>query len=147
MTTITTPSSLALVPSLKTAWQDVDSSRRHVRRISPLGALRRLEQQNRVIADIDRVIAGGGVFKKPTNLLHTRRPRNMLKRVETGQFNTRREIGSAPSLRCGITKEAAQTTAERVQGPAAPSTLSLSPQKCVDVGKGHRIKRSHLRRQ
>ena len=26
MTTITTPSSLALVPSLKTAWQDVDSS-------------------------------------------------------------------------------------------------------------------------
>src|SRR5437763_14051542 len=26
MTTITTPSSLALVPSLETAWQDVDSS-------------------------------------------------------------------------------------------------------------------------
>jgi hypothetical protein len=26
MTTITTPSSLALAPSLKTAWQDVDSS-------------------------------------------------------------------------------------------------------------------------
>jgi hypothetical protein len=26
MTTTTTPSSLALVPSLKTAWQDVDSS-------------------------------------------------------------------------------------------------------------------------
>ena len=26
MTTVTTPSSLALVPSLETAWQDVDSS-------------------------------------------------------------------------------------------------------------------------
>jgi hypothetical protein len=27
MTTVTTPSSLALVPSLETAWQDVDSLR------------------------------------------------------------------------------------------------------------------------
>ena len=34
-----------------------------------------------------------------------------------------------------------------MQGPAAPSTASLGFQKRVDVGNGHRTKRSHPRRQ
>src|SRR5262249_31625183 len=40
MTTITTPSSLALVPSLETAWQDVDSSFERFCLTAGIGAIR-----------------------------------------------------------------------------------------------------------
>src|ERR1700755_3258183 len=42
MTTITTPSSLALVPSLETAWQDVDSSFERFCLTAGIGAIERM---------------------------------------------------------------------------------------------------------
>src|SRR5215471_4160685 len=42
MTTITTPSSLALVPSLETAWQDVDSSFERFCLIAGIGAIEQM---------------------------------------------------------------------------------------------------------
>src|SRR6516164_7558962 len=42
MTTITTPSSLALVPSLKTAWQDVDSSFERFCLTAGIGAIQQM---------------------------------------------------------------------------------------------------------
>jgi len=42
MTTITTPSSLALVPSLETAWQDVDSSFERFCLTAGIGAIKQM---------------------------------------------------------------------------------------------------------
>src|SRR5882757_5788247 len=72
------------------------------------------QRQNRVITDIVWIIFGSGVLEKPANLFKARCPRNILERIKTRQFNTRREIGSTPSLTRGVAKKATQTTAERV---------------------------------
>jgi hypothetical protein len=100
-----------------------------------------------VVSDIDTINTRSRVFEKPANLFLTRRSRNVLESIETRQFDTLGEIGSTPSLRCGIAEKAAEITAEPAQRPAAPSSASVGLQECVDVSDSHSTKRSYRRRQ
>ena len=71
MTTISTPSSLTLVPSLETAWQDVDSSFERFCLTAGIGAIeqmlcedaRQLAARRIIVAEAASATAGAGPRK------------------------------------------------------------------------------------
>ena len=56
MTTVTTPSSLALVPSLEMAWQDVDSSFERFCLTAGIGAMEQMLSMTRSSSPARRII-------------------------------------------------------------------------------------------
>ena len=62
MTTITTPSSLALVPSLETAWQDVDISFERFCLTAGIGAIEQMlcEDAQQLVGTRQLTVAGDG---------------------------------------------------------------------------------------
>jgi hypothetical protein len=59
MTTATTPSSLALIPSLKTAWQDVDSSFESFCLKAGIGAIEQIYARTRSSLSARGIIVAG----------------------------------------------------------------------------------------
>src|SRR5262245_37261356 len=79
MTTITTPSSLALVPSLETAWQDVDSSFERFCLMAGIGAIEQMlcEAAQRgnsaarriIVAEVASAAAGAGPRERSVSMV------------------------------------------------------------------------------
>jgi hypothetical protein len=72
MTTITTPSSLALAPSLKTAWQDVDSSFARFCLTAGIGAISIYAQRifpSFVVAEAASATAGAGPRERSASMV------------------------------------------------------------------------------
>ena len=67
MTSTTTPSSLALVPSLERAWQDVDSSFERFCLTAGIGAIERMLCEDASMAAMLRFIARGYVASTAMN--------------------------------------------------------------------------------
>ena len=97
MTTITTPSSLALVPSLETAWQDVDSSFERFCLTAGIGAIEQM------LCEDARQLAGAPHYRGAGRVGH-RWGRTKGKIVRCRRQHPRRARGDAdrqpPRLAC-----------------------------------------------
>src|SRR3954469_15817187 len=78
MTTITTPSSLALVPSLKTAWQDVNSSFERFCLTAGIGAIEQMLRDDaqqfagaphNIVAEAALATAGAGPRERSASMV------------------------------------------------------------------------------